>query len=332
LTSELVAFTYIADCFDAFQQAYENQNYGLAADAFIHALQADPGIAFRYFVTRASGPVASALGATQKTDQMVAWLDELITKFPNINLLIDYDPGLTEHCVQLRQSNLDKGLPSIVLLSPGKTASMPVAQIFNSGFDLPSFCYSFVNEQVIESWARDYARGGACHHTHLEPRHLNVARLKRAGIDKIIVHVRDQRQSLCSMIHHVTRYPEQLILHDFHNHSVVEQVDALMPFYLTRLNWIQAWMNAASELNIMFPTFEEFVRDREKFIEAYLEFYGAPRHHFSYENATRLNAGTDYHFRLGLIDEWRNVFPPDLAKHLNEFFPARLRERFGWLE
>jgi hypothetical protein len=243
----------------------------------------------------------------------------------------------------LRESNLDKGLPSIVLLSQAKSASMPVAQIFNSGFNLPSFGYSLVNEEVIESWARDYARGGACQRTHLEPRPLNVARLKRAGIDKIIVHVRDPRQSLYSMIHHVTRYPDQLALTwfynrsaveqaTFHTRSIVEQVDALMQFYLTRVKWIQGWMNAASELDIMFSTFEEFVRDRETFIEAYLEFYGASRHHFSYENATRVNPGTDYHFRLGLVDEWRNAFPPDLAKDLNEFLPARLRERFGWLD
>jgi hypothetical protein len=95
----------------------------------------------------------------------------------------------------------------------------------------------------------------------------------------------------------------------------------LMPFYLTRLKWIQGWVSAASELNIMFSTFEEFVRDRETFIESYLEFYGAPRHHFSYEDATRVSEGIDYHYRLGLIDEWRKVFPPDLARDLNELLP-----------
>jgi hypothetical protein len=78
------ALPYIEDCFHAFQQAYENQNYGLAADAFIRALWAGAGIAFRYFVTRASGPVGSTMGFTQKTSQIVAWLDD--------NLLVDYDP------------------------------------------------------------------------------------------------------------------------------------------------------------------------------------------------------------------------------------------------
>jgi hypothetical protein len=322
----------IAEQYEQFQEAYARQNYGWAADAFVNALTDNAGIAFRYFVVRASSALALSLRETARVAEVTKRLDAALDEFPDMHLLADSDSLLIKRLLDLRESNISKGLPSIVLVTQGISASIPVANIFNSGFNLPSFAYSLVDREVVESWARDYARGGACYTTHLTPDAVNVARLKRAGL-KVIVHVRDPRQALLSMIHHISAYPDelpQLIRGGFTDLEVSEQAIRLFEYYISRICWIQGWLDAAGELDILFSTFEDFVRDRATFTERYIEFYGGDREHFSWDDATNQHPNTDYHFRAGLTDEWRGVFSSRVVERLNSYLPASMRDRFGW--
>src|SRR5262249_60039065 len=120
-------------------------------------------------------------------------------------------------------------------------------------FNLPSFCYSLVSLEVVESWARDYARGGACHSSHLQPTPENVARLKRCGIDKLIVHVRDPRQALLSLMHHVTPYPRGP------EGPLDQRIETAADDYLASIRWIEGWLDAEDEIRILFSRFEDFV-------------------------------------------------------------------------
>jgi len=316
--------------FGEFEAHYRQQNFGAAVDAFARALQVAPGRAFRHFMTLASGPLARTVGVTRRTDEVIAVLNGLLADHPHMHLLAHDDAVLIARLVALRESNIAKGLPSIAVLTQGKSASIPVANIFNSGFKLPSFAYSLATLAVIDSFARDFARGGACYSTHLEPTTANVRRLKAAGIDKVIVHVRDPRQSLLSMVHHVTRYPDQmpeLARSNFHECPIDEQIDCMIGFYFSRINWIQGWLEAESELNILFSTFEDFVLDRTAFTRRCLAFYGH-EDNFSCDDA--MNADGDQHFRLGRTDEWREVFPKAKAEFLTSIIPTAILERFGW--
>jgi Sulfotransferase domain len=323
------ALPYVEQCFVEFQAQYKHQNFGNAFDAFVQAIWADPAIAFRYFMVRASGELDACLGRTLRAPE----IGDLLAEHPDMHLLVDYDPELISRLVDLRESNIAKGLPSMVVVTQGKSASIPIANIFNSGFNLPSFAYSLSTLEVIESWARDYARGGACYTTHLLPKPHNIQRFKQAGIRKVIVHVRDPRQSILSMMHHVTRYPDQLVAlarSKFDERATSEQIGALMEFYVSSIRWIQGWINAEAELDIMFSTFEDFARDRTAFTRRYIEFYGGHEEHFSWDNAMHAHAGTDQHFRSGLVDEWRSVFPPGDAQQLTACIPKAMRDRFGW--
>jgi hypothetical protein len=318
---------YFAD----FLSQYRRQNFGAACDAFEAALQADPEAAFRHFMTRASGPLARCVMMTCRTADFTALLDGLLADYPNMHLLANDDPAQIRDLVALREANISKGLQSIVVVTLGKSASHPVANIFNSGFNLPSFAYSLSWAAVVDSFARDYARGGACYSTHLEPTSENIRRLKAAGIDKVIVHVRDPRQSFLSLLHHVARYPDEfpeLAQGEFYGRPIDDQIGQLLGRFFARISWIQGWIDAESELNIMFSTFEDFVRDRPAFMRRYLEFYGGDDKHFSWENA--MNAGGDHRFRAGRIGEWREVFPAKHADFLTAVIPLTMRQRFGW--
>lgn len=325
--------------FSRFQATYSAarvipNDFQLAFAVLEEAVNAYPDDAFRYFAAMGSAQLGQTLVRSWKAPYAVEWLDGLLAQHPTINMLcLQQD---LEAMLALRERNIDKGLGSPILAAQGKTASTSVANIFNSGFSLPSVMYSLVTEYAIPSWTRDYVRGGASYTTHLSPHPVTVERFKAAGITKMIVHTRDPRQALVSLAHHLDRYPEQLVV-------IMNKVDltgadrdigaraqTLIDEYTKAVRWIEGWVALSSEIEIMFSTFEEFVTDWDGFVDRYLDFYGAPRKYFDREAARNQHAGTDYHFRSGKTDEWRETLPAELGKLLTERLPEPLMERFGW--
>jgi hypothetical protein len=94
--------------------------------------------------------------------------------------------------------------------------------------------------------------------------------------------------------------------------------------------WIDGWVGAQGRLNIEFTTFEDFVRDRDAFIERCLSLYGGDRRYFDREAALQEHAGTDYHRRSGRIDEWRELLTAGQIEQINRQIPDRLWNLFGW--
>lgn len=320
--------------FNNFRRASAHRDYTSAAATFEQALDSDPAEAFRYFAAYASGPLASTYYQNPRARKVVLRLDELRTKHPYIHYLSEpADADSLARMVALREDNINRGLPSMVIVPQAKSGSVAVASIFHSGFRLPSVCYSFINLDIIDSWARDFARGGACYATHLLPSHEKVSQLKSAGIDRMIVHVRDPRQTLVSLVHHADRYPDDLL--QFREKAaggdtVSARASRVLDTYQEQIQWIEDWVDLEHEIDILFSTHEQFVTDKQLFVERYLDFYSGDRKHFSYESAVARHPGTDYHFRSGQTDEWREVLDPTLADRISAMLPTRLKIKFGW--
>ncbi len=316
-----------------FEEAFHNQNYGDAYDCILRYLDHAPGSAGRYLIGGHSSALAQILTSLGKVDEIAAQLEQLLPSYPTMHALCGNEPAEIERIVRLREANIDKGLPSALLVTQGKSGSVSVGSIFNSGFNLPSFAYSLGTLRVLPGWLRDYKRGGACHVTHLIPSVENIALLKQGGIDRIIVHVRDPRQIFVSMAHHVIRYADQTPMHnhaEFKRLPFTRQIDALLPYYYQSVYWIAEWVQAASLLAIHFSDFAEFVTDKHRFIDKYLAFYGGDRRHFNQEVAMQQQPGTDYHYRSGKVDEWKQVLTPEQIERLTAAIPRSLIERFGW--
>ena len=204
---------------------------------------------------------------------------------------------------------------------------------------MPSVAYNFCKSRIVESWAADYARGGACHVTHLKPDRRQVRNLRDAGVQKLIVYVRDPRQTLVSAVHHLEMYPDQFVEFrrdaDLRERSqdsrrIGDAALRILPFYLQSVEWIEHWTKMESEIQILFSTFEEITSDFDSFIERYLAFYGGNTRFFSKTNATARHEGSYYHLRRGSIDEWLEVFTKDEADYLSSLLPETLKERFRW--
>jgi Sulfotransferase domain len=316
-----------------FYASFAKQNYGDAYACFVAALSTNADLAYRYFMTRSSRAVTQMLEATGKTREVVARLEELIARFPNINILCHENPSEVDRVRRLRELNIERGLPSIAVVAQGKSASVSIGNIFSWGFDLPSLVYSIATLEVVESWAHDFARGGACYTTHLHPLERNIARLKRAGVRKIIVHVRDPRQGILSGIHHIMRYDDSslhLKQNGFAERAIDEQLEDVMALYARRILWLQGWLEAEHELDILFSTFEDFVQNREAFVARYLDYYGGPTEYFRPDLALTIREGTDYHYRAGEIDEWKRVFSGPRRARLSDLLPTSIKRRFNW--
>lgn len=168
--------------------------------------------------------------------------------------------------------------------------------------------------------------------THLLPFPENIRRLKEAGLNRVIVQVRDPRQVLLSFIHHRQRYhahyPDKAP-DTFSKDVLFTPTEEEMGLYYSFIGWIQGWLKAAEELEIHFSTFEEFVTDREKFIQGYVDFYGHEKH-FDHTLAVTENTSVDNHKRLGQTDEWRSIFTQEQQDRLGSLLPQEVREHFGW--
>jgi hypothetical protein len=321
------------DRFTLFQETFALGQYAAASEIFEEALGRDPGGAFRHFVAYASGSLIQALNRGGRKTEILRRLDALTGEEPHVHYLANPDdPNSLQFVIALREANLDKGLPSMLLVPQGKSASVAVSAIFNSGFSLPSVCYSLVHMDIIDSWAADYARGGACYATHLLPSAEKVAQLKKAGINRMIVHVRDPRQALISVVHHFDSYPDQMpeLRARAVGATVNERARKAIAFFRDTIQWISGWVDAEKDMEILFSTHEQFVVNKEEFVERYLDFYGADRKHFSYKNALSQQEGTDYHFRVGKTDEWRQVLEPAFADQISAMLPDKLKAKFGW--
>jgi hypothetical protein len=331
-SSKLDPLGSVAAYYQDFYASFVKQNYGDAYASFDAALRAAPELAYRYFMSRANRFVTDVLDATGKTREVAARLDGLIAQYPNINILCDDNPAEVERVRGLRERNIQRGLPSIAIVAQSKSASVTIDNIFSSGFGLPTVVYSIATAEVVESWARDFARGGACYTTHLYPRDRNILRLKRAGLQKIIVHVRDPRQGILSLIHHIMQRDTYLHLRQngFAERTIDEQLEDLLQVYLRRIAWLQGWLEAENELDLLFSTFEDFVQSRDDFVARYLDYYGGPTEYFLSEAGLTMHKGTDYHFRVGEIDEWRKVFSPGNVKRLSVLLPEAIKQRFNW--
>jgi len=178
-------------------------------------------------------------------------------------------------------------------------------------------------------------RGGVCHTTHLEPDAGQMLRLRNAGIHRVIVHVRDPRQTLVSMVHHLDMYPEQMVglrASAKEADTVSAKAMAVLRFYRQEVSWITRWVEMEKHIAVHFSTFESMVSDWDRFVDRYIDFYGGYSKVFSKKDAETRHETLDYHFRSGRSDEWREVFSKEQADELSAMLPQNLKDRFDWPE
>jgi hypothetical protein len=180
---------------------------------------------------------------------------------------------------------------------------------------------------------QDYLKGGASYVTHLLPSARNIDLLVAGGAPSVIVHVRDPRQWVVAISAHMRQYEKSVppgLRDTTHGGSAETVAFAIQNSLPAMIEWLNGWVRARQKLNLHFTTFEELVRDKEKFLDRILSLYGGDTRFFNRRKAMEDQPGVDYHRRKGLVDEWKEVLTRKQIEHVNTLIPDEFWNVFGW--
>jgi len=244
---------------------------------------------------------------------------------------------------RLRNQAIRNRRPRIVLNTIPKSASETVWNRLAKGLGMAQCHVSlglFPNCMAVPGRVREFAKGGIVTKEHLAPTRFNVRSLTDAGIDRLVLHLRDPRQVLLSWAYFVrddiaqtplgplwrqTCPPAAYLQGDF-NALLDWCVDRYLPQVVA---FIEGWAAIADDpdtpLSVRFSTFEHFLEAPEDHLRDILAFYEQPLDVMD----TRADAA-DGHFRRGKRDEWRDALTAEQKARANAQLPAWILERFGW--
>jgi tetratricopeptide (TPR) repeat protein len=273
--------------------------------------------------------MSSALHALGRMDEADAFLDDAVRQNPGLAIYLD------EKFLEHQQAALDRGLPAVLLNTLFKSASMYIATRLSEGLNLPR-CYItqavLRGDRIIPSWLDQFAMGGAVCQEHLPARSDILNNLDRAGVDRIVVHTRDPRQSMISGIHHfadmfsdtsyeaaafVTRLPA-----DYCQLSFSDQADYFLEHnFEQEARWVADWRRIVSEGDfsgrILLTSYEAFRQDNRAYFEALLAFYDIPFELFDWEHIEVEPKKGTLHYRSGETNEWEKVLSKDQISRAN---------------
>jgi len=191
-----------------------------------------------------------------------------------------------------RRHAVAAGRPSILMTAMPKSASESLSNILAEGLGLAQSHVSiglFPHCCLVPSRVQDLATGGVIAKEHIRPERHNLDMLAGAGIDKVLVHLRDPRQALLSWAHFVRDDVSQRMLAPIWRKilppaRILERdfayvIDWCIECYLPLLiDFAQGWhkieQSHHSACQVRCLSFEMFVADRHQYLAAALGFYG----------------------------------------------------------
>lgn len=178
--------------------------------------------------------------------------------------------------------------------------------------------------------------------SHLNPSEFNLRYISR--IDKIILHLRDPRQSTLSWTHHLDRLKvagqdeflkivEPALPADYFTLEFDKKLSYQITTYLPQsVRWIQDWMGVLSKMSneqkYLITTHEDFVTSTTSFYAELFDFL-APGLSSLIPTPVPVREN-EKNFRSGLTNEWKAIFSPEQIKLSCRSIPHELMERFQW--
>jgi hypothetical protein len=207
--------------------------------------------------------------------------------------------------------------PALCLALP-KTGSAFLSAFLCHVMNVPACSMAFRHTLRVIPWVRFAARYPVVLHEHLLPLGENVKAVSDAGISRLVLHVRDPRQVMVSLAHHITAHPDAAdpALRDALHGDMSGAMDGLIDIWASKLaNWVDRWVRAAgvSGIELRLTRFEDMAADPARFISGLLDFWGgAPSAAYDRLHCVleRMKTTREYgipNFRLGHTDEWAGV-------------------------
>jgi hypothetical protein len=303
--------------------------------------------------------LAAAITAPQNPDSYVTGI-ALATGFGHRDLALEcmrraqnYFPDMplarSPDFRSLQKLGMSRGIPAILLNTQFKSGSMFISRRLAVALSLPS-CYvsrTPIEDRIVPEWLDLFAGGGAICQEHLPPDAETIALLAGSGIGRMLVHIRDPRQSMISALHHYHKRLEEMstdayilmseLPQDYGDWSFAERVDHYLETRLAeQIQWIDGWVRATDEgvdgLEIMLSEYSELRNDPDGLFQSLLDFFQIPRDQVEWSDLEGAPKEGDLHYRKGDVNEWRRVLSPEQAQRATKMIPEPLLKRFGWPE
>jgi len=179
---------------------------------------------------------------------------------------------------------------------------------------------------------------------HLNASPENLDRLARAGIKKILVHLRDPRQTTLSWAHymeegavarHGRRLYERIVSSDITPVSMLdapfaEKLDWYAEHIFPRfMEWILGWIRVRDtdrRFDVRVMEFRQLKEQPLAYMQEAAAFFGVPRE-INRVAAPRQGVAN---FRAGQMDEWRQAFNPGQIDRMTRQIPETIAAEAGW--
>jgi tetratricopeptide (TPR) repeat protein len=201
----------------------------------------------------------------------------------------------------------------------------------------------------------EFAKLGGIIVDHVDPRRDNLYTLEHSGLKKLVVQLRDPRQTVysntlwndhCLQRTSAPEWPkaDKLILlnlmpEGYFSWDFEKKLDYMIETDLVYfVGWLKGWIEASRSaewsFKIHFSQHRELKRDPDAFFRAITDFYNIDQQYLSGEvyqskQATSGEPG-EHAFRKGSNEEWRQKMNPRQLQRVNELMPDQLLEFFGW--
>lgn len=240
--------------------------------------------------------------------------------------------------------------PSIFLVTLPKSGTVYIGHTVRMTLDLwhsstvvtPKFPFNFLWPEMLA----DFALGGMISATHMQANEHNLKVFKRSQ-KKIVLHLRDPRASMVSMLHFMRKNherflenPEQVpkghasnFFHnwgfqfiDFFGTDIHSQADLLIDgYYRECVRWLEDWLEVSrtdATLEFLVQTHELLKADERQYFDRIFRFYNIE------QPAELVTPGRSRrtHFRTGDSDEWKELLTADQIRKVNSIFPEALAD------
>ncbi len=240
---------------------------------------------------------------------------------------------------RLRQRQaIARRCPPILLNTQFKSGSMFMARRLTAALNLP-VCYitrTPLDNGIVPEWAALFARGGCLAQEHLAPDTDTLAHLKRAGITRMLVNIRDPRQSMISAIHHYAKLcgkesadavlTRARLPRGYESWDMERRADHYIATELgPQIAWIAFWLDAARAadpaLSLLLNRFEDFAADNAAFFRKVTDFFRLAPELVDWPLLEKPPVAGELHFRAGQTGEWRDILNPPQARAAARLIP-----------
>ncbi|MDO8289824.1 MAG: sulfotransferase domain-containing protein [Parvibaculum sp.] len=229
--------------------------------------------------------------------------------------------NFSAHYFQQLTAAKEANRPNIPFFAFPKTGSSFVTSTFSTALDIPFGITSVEGRHAVPAWSKLFTSGPGVLHDHLWMNKANSAIFLTAKFERMIVHVRDPRQIIISIAHHVPESPTtaqifgDVRVSDLKSRSPAEIIQNVIDrgqFISAYNRWLEDWLEERHKFRIMISRYEVMNEDVHKFFHDVLKFCNADQDAVAttmtyLDNQSDKERGKNFNFRAGSSDEWKDV-------------------------